>query len=385
MDELKTLVGNADVFPILKNWDFYNHAGVSPQPSAAGQAFVDYVRQITTQSYLNAGWHAKLTETRELAAQLLRCDKQEIAFIKNTSEGLSLVAKSIDWKPGDRIVTTKVEYPTNMYPWIEVAQRYGAEVVAIGEETDDGRKVVPLETILYAAADKRTKLVALSHVEFGSGQRHDLAAIGRACRERGVLFVVDAIQSLGAVPVDAGTMQIDYLAAGGQKWLLSPEGTGIFYCRRELAEKTRPLTVGALNVVNWLDFDHYDFTLRPDAGRFESGGFNIAGLMAMRESLKILVGLGSEAVSARIKELGDRLIAGVEAKGYAVASPREGEQWSGIISIASNKHSHDQIAADLRQKHRIELVVRHGRLRVAPHFYNTEAQIDRLIDLLPAH
>jgi selenocysteine lyase/cysteine desulfurase len=386
MDQLKSYIGNVEKFPILASWDFFQHAGVSPLPRAAGQALIDYARQSESRSYLDSGWWPALEEVRASAATLLHCDKMEIAFIRSTAEGLSLVANAVDWQSGDVIVTTGVEYPTNIYPWMNVAERFGAELKMLDEETDStGRRAVPLERILDAAKNPRTKMVALSHVEFGSGQRFDLQAIGSFCRQRGIIFVVDAIQSLGAVPVDMSRMPVDYLAAGGQKWLLSPEGTGIFYCRKELLEKTRPLTLGATSVVNAMNFDRYDFTLRPDAGRFESGGRNTAGLLAMGQSLKILLDVGTDAVAQRIKAITDRLIAGLQKKGYTIASPRDGEQWSGIVSFTSSTHAIDQIAAKLRAQHRVEIMMRQGRLRASPHFYNTDAQMDRLVELLPGH
>jgi len=393
MDDVNAYIGNSEAFPILKTWDFYNHAGVSPLPHRSAEAVMDFARHSQSQSYLNANWRPAMEETRAAAATLLHCDKSEVAFVQNTATGLSIVARGIDWHTGDVIVTTSVEYPTNMYPWMNVAARHGVQLVAVSEETDSaGRKAVPLERTLEAAAKPRVRAVAISHVEFGSGQRHDLAAIGSFCRERGILFIVDAIQSLGAVPVDVEAMKIDYLAAGGQKWLLSPEGTGLFYCRKELVERTPPLALGAWSVINSMDFDHYDLTLRRDAGRFESGGANIAGLLGMKASLGLFNSLGVEAVSRRIKALGDRLADGVSARGYTVASPRDGEQWSGIVSFASSTHpaggnasAHDKIAETLRKEHRIEMAVRHGRVRVSPHFYNTDAQIDRLVELLPRH
>ena len=384
MEELQSYVGNSEIFPILKFVDFFNHAGVSPLPKSAAQAFIDFAFQISSLAYVQANWHPLIDQTRQIAAEMLNCQKTEIAFIKNTSEGLSIVANGIDWKTGDRIVTSNVEYPANMYPWMNVVARFGAELVKVEEEADtDGRRVVPLEKILKAADHDRTRLVALSHVEFASGQRHDLKSIGAFCRARGILLSIDAIQSMGAVPVDVAEMSIDYLSADGHKWMLAPEGAGIFYCHKELLEKTRPLTIGWMNVVNAQDFGKYDFTLRADSGRFECGSHNVPGLLALRESLRLLHGLGAKAVANRIKQLGDHLISGLESKGYAIASPRSVDQWSGIISFGSPSHSPDAIAATLRKEHRIELMVRHGRLRAAPHFYNTEAQMDRLVSLLP--
>jgi cysteine desulfurase / selenocysteine lyase len=386
MDDLKSYIGNAEIFPILKSWDFFQHAGVSPLPHPAAQAMIDYAHQSEARSYLDSGWWPALEQIRAAAADLIHADKTEIAFIRSTAEGISLVANAIDWTRGDVIITTGVEYPTNIYPWMHVAERFGVELKMLPEETDSaGRRSVPLDRILDAAKDPRTKLVALSHVEFASGQRFDLETVGTFCRQRGILFVVDAIQSLGAVPVDVSRMPIDYLSAGGQKWLLSPEGTGIFYCRKELLQKTRPLTLGAMSVVHPMNVDPYDFTLRPDAGRFESGGRNTAGLLAMGESLKMFLKIGTEPIAARIKAIGDRLIAGLEKKGYTIASPRTGDQWSGIVSFTSDEHGAEPIAAKLRTEHRVEIMMRQGRLRASPHFYNTDAQIDRLIELLPGH
>lgn len=386
MDDINRYVGNAEMFPILRSWDFYNHAGVSPLPHASAQAVIDYARQAEAHSYLNAGWRPAIDQARGAAAGLLNCSKAEIAFVKSTADGLSIVARGIDWRSGDRIVTTSVEYPTNMYPWMDVAKRYGVDLVVVAEETDkNGARAVPLAKLLEAAAKPGVKAVAVSHVEFGSGQRIDLAAIGAFCRERGILLIVDAIQSFGAVPIDVTAMKIDYLSAGGQKWLLSPEGTGIFYCRKELLEKTPPLVVGAMSVVNFMDFENYNLNLKPDAGRFESGGMNVAGLMGMAASLDLFTRVGMGAISSRLKKMGDQLIEGVLRKGYTIGCPRDGEQWSGIVSFASSKGSHEEIVANLKKEHRIELAVRHGRIRASAHFYNTEEQVERLVGGLPGN
>jgi selenocysteine lyase/cysteine desulfurase len=240
-----------------------------------------------------------------------------------------------------------------------------------------------LEAILKAAGHPRTRLVSLSHVEYASGQRHDLGAIGSFCRERGILFCVDAIQSMGALPIDVGAMKIDYLSADGHKWLLGPEGAGVFYCRRELLESTRPLAIGWMNVVNDQEYGNYDFTLKGDARRFECGTLNVPGLLALKASLELLAAVGVEGVSARLKSLTDRLIEGLRGKGYLIVSPRGEGEWSGIVSFVSSRHDHGAVARMLRAEHRTEIVVREGRLRVSAHWYNTEEQIDRLVGNLP--
>jgi selenocysteine lyase/cysteine desulfurase len=179
-------------------------------------------------------------------------------------------------------------------------------------------------------------------------------------------------------------MQIDFLSADGHKWLLGPEGAGIFYCRRELLSRTRPLIVGWLNVVNATDFANYDFTLRSDAGRFESGSHNVVGLLGLKASVELLLSAGIDAISRRIRALTDRLIMGLQSKGYSIASPRDGQAWSGIVSFASTGHDHAALVRALRMDHHIEIALRVGRLRCSPHFYNTQDQMDRLLDVLPS-
>ena len=385
--DLQHFIGNADEFPILRHWDFYNHAGVCPLPTRAGQALRRFADIYETRAYLDSGFYREIESLRAAAAQLMNAGKDEIAFVKNTSEGISIVANGIDWQWGDRIVTTNVEYPANVYPWMEAVRTRGCKLVMVEEETDgNGARHVPTEKILEAASDPKTKLVTLSHVEFASGQRHDLAKIGAFCRKNGKLFCVDAIQSLGVLPVDVKEMCIDFLAADGHKWLLGPEGAGVFYCRRELIEHVRPVLIGWMNVVNNQAYGSYDYTLKSDAGRFECGTYNIPGLLALHAALDLLFNkVGLAAVSSRVKELTDHLIARLREKGYAIASPRAGDRWSGIVTFTSPTHDHEQIVRVLRKQHRTEIALREGRLRVSPHFYNTIEQIDRLIDHLPGH
>jgi selenocysteine lyase/cysteine desulfurase len=386
MSVLTNLIGDSVQFPILDKWDFFNHAGVSPLPKVGADAMRAFAAQAESAAYLTGGWQKNIEKLREDSAKLLSCHRDEIAFIKNTSEGISIVAGGIDWQWGDRIVTTNVEYPANIYPWMEVARARGAKLVMVEEEDGpDGSRQVPIEKILEAASEPRTRLVALSHVEFASGQRHDLQRIGQFCSEHKILFCVDAIQSLGVIPLDVRAMRIDYLSADGHKWLLGPEGAGIFFCRRELLAHTRPLMIGWMNVVDAQNFGNYEYTLRHDGGRFECGSYNVPGLLALKASLELLQAADVAEISRRIKGLGDLLIKGLRKKGYRVISPRVEEQWSGIVSFVSPTHNHEKIFQELRKDHKIEIAVREHRLRCSAHFYNTEAQIGRLLEALPEH
>lgn len=385
MLDIRQLIGNVEVFPILNHWAFFNHAGVSPIPSPAADALRAYAHAATTTVYLGSNWYGDVENCRKLCAKMIGAHRDEIAFVKNTSEGISIVAHGIDWQWGDVIVTTAVEYPANMYPWMEVCRTRGAVLQLVKEETaEDGSRIVPTDKILEAASNPRCKLVALSHVEYASGQRHDMERIGKYCREHGKLFCVDAIQSIGITPVDVRAMNIDYLSADGHKWMLGPEGAGFFYCRKELIERTRPLMLGWMNVINAQDYGNYDFTLKSDAGRFECGTYNIPGILALYVSLQLLDRVGVTMIYDRIQTLCDHLVRGLEKKNYEIITPRQQEMRSGIISFNSRGHVHEWITKKLRE-HKVEIVRREGRLRASPHFYNTEAQIDKLIDLLPGH
>lgn len=362
-------------FPILARWDFFNHAGVAPLCGRAAEALLRYTNEARDDAYLTGHWYDQAETTRKLAAKLIGATPAEIAFIKNTSEGIAFVANGLEWKAGDEIVSTAVEYPANVYPWMDLAQRFGVKHVMVPER---GGRIVLDE--LLAAVNSRTRMISLSHVEYASGFRNDVAAVGSFCRSRGILFCVDAIQSLGVIPADVESMNIDFLSADGHKWLLGPEGAGFFYCRKELLPTLRP-EIGWLNVVNALDFGAYDFTLRSDARRFECGSYNIPGLLALGASLQLIDELGVDFIGRRIQALTDRLCDGLYEKGYSVFSPRGAGESSGIVSFMHPTLDHAPIVRQLMAK-KIALVLREKRLRASPHFYNSFEQIDRLVAAL---
>lgn len=379
------LIGNPQEFPILDRWAFFNHAGVTPLPRRSAAAIVKYAGQATEDAYLEGGWYRQIEELRGTAAQLINAAPAEIAMVKNTSEGLSIVAGGIDWHEGDRIVTTAIEYPSNVYPWIDLQQRKGVELIRVEEmESAGGVRQVPLERILAAADHPRTRMISLSHVEYGSGQRHDLAAVGRFCRARDIRFCVDAIQSMGVLPIDVQAMHIDYLSADGHKWMLGPEGAGIFFCRKDLIAQTHPLLIGWNSVARAQDYDHIDFTLRDDAARFECGTHNVPGLLGLKASIDLIAAVGVDQIWQRVRALTDELAGGLAQRGFVVGSPRSEGQASGIVSFTRPGLDVAAVARKLKKRHRTELAVRAGRLRCSPHFYNTSGQIRQLLDLLAA-
>jgi selenocysteine lyase/cysteine desulfurase len=384
MDSLGALVGNVEQFPVLRDRIFLNHAGVTVLPRVATDALRRYADLAETDVYMAPGWYDCLCRVRAAAARLINAAPDEIALVKNTGEGLSQVAFGLDWRPGDAVVTTAVEYPANMYPWMEVARLHGVKLVVVEPDRQGDVVTISTQKLIDAIRQPGVRLCAISSVQFSTAQRMDLVAIGAACRDAGVRFCVDVIQSVGVVPVDVQAMHIDFAAADGHKWMLAPEGLGFLYVRRELLDELRPLSVGALSVRNWADFDTYDFTLRPDARRFECGSPNVACAMALAASLELIESVGVDAISQRVRRLGDQILDGAARKGWRPACPRGENLWSGSVALVSDKHLPKDVMQMLRKEHRVETSVRGGRLRASPHFYNTEEQIERFVDALPA-
>lgn len=370
----------ADHFPILRELDFFNHAGVAPISGPAAQAMRRFVDQAQRRAYVGSGWYSTVRTVKQDVARLINAPggEAEIAFVPNTSAGLALVARGLDWQPGDNVVITNVEYPANRYPW-EDLKRLGVELIEV-EQQADGR--IDVDDVLEAITD-RTRVVSISHVQYASGFRIDLRPIADMVHRAGGYLCVDAIQSLGAMPVDVQALGVDFLSADGHKWLLSPEGCGVFFCRADLCPLLHPAVVGWMNMVNASDYGNYQFKLLDDARRFEPGSYNVAGILGLGASVRMFLDLGMEHVWQRIDALTTQLCDGLTRKGYRVFSPRGENERSGIVCFEPPPGKPDprQIVADL-EKQNIIIVVREGRLRASPHFYNTPEQIDRLIDAL---
>ena len=368
-------------FPILDEMVFLNHAGVAPISGVAAAAIREYADQAASRAYVGGGWYRRADDVKQAAARLINArGPQEIAFVPNTSAGLALVARGLDWVRGDNVVISSVEYPANRYPW-EDLKRFGVELIEV-DPLPDGR--IDVEDITDAITD-HTRVVSISHVQYASGYCIDLKPISDMVHQvpgsRGLLCV-DAIQSVGAMPVDVQAMGIDFLSADGHKWLLSPEGCGIFYCHEDLIENLHPAVVGWMNMVNASDYGNYRYEFQPDGRRFEPGSYNIPGILALGASIDMLLEIGIDQVWSRIEALTTKLCDGLERKGYRVVSPRgEGER-SGIVVFDAPPGQAQRIVTEL-EKQNIIIVVREGRLRASPHFYNTPEQIDELLEALP--
>ncbi len=368
-----------DEFPITRNYNFMNHAAVGPVSRRAADAARTYLARAEENAYLKSGFFKQVDRVRAQAGVLINAQPDEIAFVKNTSEGISLVANGLKWQTGDNVVITNVEFPANVYPWQALRPR-GVEVRMVLEE--DGR--IPLERLIEAI-DSRTRVVSISSVQFASGFRTDVATLGEYCQSKGVFLCVDAIQSLGAFPIDVKAMNIDFLASDGHKWLCAPEGAGLFYVRKELQGHLQPTTIGWLSMKDPFTFGRYQFEFHPSARRYEAGSYNMPGVYALGGALELALEIGIENIAERLLTLTDRLTAALREKGYRVISSRNPAEASGIVAFVSSLHDHDKVQAHLEAEHRIVIAVRCGRLRASPYVYNTEREIDQLVEALPGH
>jgi cysteine desulfurase/selenocysteine lyase len=309
----------------------------------------------------------RVEEIRGNCAELVGSEKNEIAFVKNTSHGISLVAGGLDWREGDNVIVFEREFPSNIYPWLNL-ERKGVKVKFI-PATGNMIFIDDIEKMI----DANTRLLSISSVQFSNGFRIDLERLGELCRRRKVLLFVDAIQSLGIVPMNVSQLGIDFLASDGHKWLLGPEGTGIFYCRHELAEPLKPCLIGWKSVVNENDYDHIDFRFKTNSLKFEEGSLNVMGIMALGAAVDLLLEVGIDGINERILDLGDFIIEQSEKRGFEIRSPKDRQHRAGINSLLGNFNPMD--TKDKLRALGILVNVRSGAIRVAPHFYNTEDEI----------
>src|SRR6266576_4944125 len=284
-----------DQMPITESLIYLNHAAVAPLCKPAAEAMKQLADEAMRFGSLHYDrWLAAYEGVRQTAARFIGASPREIAIVKNTSEGIATVAIGIDWQPGDRIVAFHEEFPANFLPWRQLEQ-VGVRITWLSVED-------PMDKIDAACLGAR--LVAISFVQYLSGYRANLNAIGEICRRRGCFFFVDAIQGLGAFPLDVESAHIDALAADGHKWMLGPEGCGILYVRQSRQDSIRPVEFGWTNVASYNDYASRDMTLRPDAGRYECGTLNTIGCYGLSAALEFLLSVGVERIATAVQALG---------------------------------------------------------------------------------
>lgn len=367
------------LFPVTERYTWLNHAAHSPLSTRVAGVMTAYAAEHRDTGLLDFhAWIDKIDGARRDAATLLNASPADVAFVKNTSTGLLLVANGLDWRAGDNVVTAEREFPSNVHPWLNLKAR--------GVETRfapcrDGRVLID---DIAALMDDRTRVLAVSYVGFSTGYRHDLAALADLAHARGAYLVVDGVQGLGAMPLDVAATGVDFLSAAGHKWLMASYGAGVFYVKPGL------LDVLSTQWTSWLshdgaetDMDRYDQPLWNDARRFEEGVFNLVGILGLGASIATLLEYGVPNIQRHVFALNDALMEELQTCGYQVVSPHASEaERSGIVIFRHPTIAPVDIEARLKAANVI-VSVRGGGLRVAPHFYSSWDDMQRLLDALP--
>jgi len=356
--------------PVAGQWAYFDHAAVAPISGPAHRAIARWNEDAVANGdahYLD--WMRQLNEARQRAAEFIHAQPEEIAFVPNTTAGISLVAEGYPWKEGDNAVLPDNEFPSNQYPWLNLISR-GVEIRRV--PTEGGK--VPLES-LAQVCDAHTRVVSVSWVSYSSGWRQDLDRLAEMVHSRGALLFLDAIQGLGVFPLDVRRTPIDFLAADGHKWMLGPEGAGIFFLRREHLDLLRPLGVGWNSVAHDRDFTRIELTFKNTAERYEGG------------SMELLLQHGQAAIAERVLAITDLACRRLTGAGAVIDSVRgpwvhgAPDRRSGIVSFRFPGRDPDALRKQCLQQ-QVVLSCRAGRLRISPHAYNNESDVDRLIEAL---
>lgn len=363
-------------FPVETNLLYLNHAAVAPWPVRTGDAVRRFAAEcVDMGAHDYASWLEKEQELREQLARLIHApSSDDVALLKNTSEGLSMVAHGFPWQAGDNVIIADEEFPSNRIVWQSLESRGVAlRQVALPRDGDP-------ESALLAAADERTRLLSISSVQYGSGLRVDLRRLGRLCRERGIAFCVDAIQGLGIMPHDVQTMYIDFLAADAHKWLLGPEGIAVFYCSRAWRERLALHEYGWHMVDHPHDFDRRDWRPDSSARRFECGSPNMLGIYAFSASLELIEEVGVAEMEKRVLGSARRLMEAIARRPELelITDSRPG-RYAGIVTFRHRTISAGTLHEHLRAQ-RIVCAQRGGGIRFSPHAYHRLETLDQAIE-----
>jgi len=359
-------------FPVTENKAFLNHAAESPLPRPVAEAVR---KHLDRSSRFGEGSGEPKDLGKQYFAKLVGAKPGEIALIENTSMGLNIAANVLRYPPGSKVVTTDLEYPSVVYPWLR--KGIGAKIQYV--KNVDGR--VSLDD-MEKAVDDKTVAVAISHVEYANGFRHNLRVLSELVHEHGAYLVVDAIQSVGTMPIDVVRDEVDFFMAAGYKWLLSPPGAAYLYVKDELIDKFEPPFVGWASVDQEIfetaDFyDIWNLKLSKTASRFEVGSPSTMSFVGAAEAMKMLLEVGTEKVKTRIMKLTDRVIDSVKDLGLKLQTPEEKSCRSGIVNFKVSKPL--KLVERLGKK-KIVVSARAQGIRVSPHYYNTEEEIDKLME-----
>lgn len=367
------------LFPITKNYVYLNHAAVSAPPAPTLQAINNQINDVVQHGSLHfRSWVATKERSRKMIANIMNARPRQIAFMRNTSDAISTIANGFKWQAGENIVTYEHEFPSNIYPWLRIRDAYSVEVRMCEER--DGRVDVDQ---LIDLIDENTRVVAISHVQYASGYRVDLERLGQAARKVGALLIVDVMQSLGVLPVDVDSQLIDAAACACHKWLLTPEGIGILYLSERARERVGPTLVGWISVPNPEDYYNFEQGWREGALTWETGTGPAALFYGLEASLNLLMEIGVERIASYLEELTDYLCERLKGSDYEVVSSRDKGEKSQIVCIRhKGALTPNEIYQHLKER-KIIVAPRNDLLRIAPHIYNNEEDIDALVAALP--
>lgn len=362
------------LFPVTENFTYLNSAAISPPPTISIEAVISQLNDVSQNGSTKfQDWVDTKNRARANVAEMLNVKSEQIAFLRNTSDGFSTVANGLEWEKGDNIVSFEKEFPANFYAWRRVRDDFAVELRLCPER--NGR--IDLDEFIELI-DENTKLVSISQVQFASGFRADLERIGRHARKFDALFAVDVIQGLGAMKFDLPAQFVDIASGASHKWLCSPEGCGIFYLSDRARERVKPTLVGWISVEEPWDFEDSEQNYKPNALAWETGTGCSALFYGLEQSTKLLLEIGAEKIENYLEDLTDHLCEIINEKNYEIVSSREKGEKSQIVCIKNKNGLLPKEIAEHLESEKIIVSPRNDRIRIAPHFYNNREEIEKL-------
>ncbi|MEZ5346288.1 MAG: aminotransferase class V-fold PLP-dependent enzyme [Pyrinomonadaceae bacterium] len=367
------------LFPILKETVYLNCAAVGPLPSKTIEAVNKQLADVSLHGSTNyPDWVNTKDRARGLIAAMLCVRPEQIAFMRNTSDGFATVANGVRWERGDNIVTFAQEFPANFYPWRRIRDTYGVDLKLCPER--NGR--IDIDEFI-GLIDHNTKVVSISAVQFSTGFRADLERIGNAARKADALFCVDIIQAFGTMPIDLPSQYIDVASSASHKWLLSPEGCGFLFLSDRARERIEPTLVGWISVLDPWDFSDYEQAYKPNALAWETGTGTSSLFYGLEQSLKLINEIGEAKIENHLEELSDHLCEILPRERYEIISSRMNGEKSQIVCLVNKKGlSSNDVFREL-EKNNVVISARGPRIRISPHFFNDHSDIARLVEKLP--
>ncbi len=366
-----------DHFPITRNHIYFNHASNSPMPIDVAEAMNEFNEDIICHGNLHERrWIRQVEKTREMYARMINARPEEIAFIKSTSQAISIICKGMKFRKGEKILTADVEFPANIFPWMAMAPK-GVEIKFVGAK--DGR-IDPKD--IEKSIDARTKIIALSLVEYGSGFRNYVEEVGELCRKKGIFFYLDGIQGVGAIPIDVQKFNVDFMSVATSKWLFGPQGVAILYVRKDIVDEIGYEEVCWRSVIEEESRKGFKMEKGTGARKFEGDNANFSGIIGFGAVLKFRDKIGNDTIYRMLSRNVDLIFEELKRRGYLIFGPVNRVERAGIISITHPEFSCEEILNRLLNEN-IIVSIRNNHLRISPHFYQTEEEIESLFEVLP--